>query len=467
MKKQLLAISMVATAGLFAETDAPMSNQSQQQNCCTVCCCNPCCCCVPKPKKCIDCECYTPAFYDLQCDWGLSLDAEFLYWYAKETNLSYASKIRAVNVDTVGSANKTVFGDQSYQHIDAAWDPGFRIGIGFNSDCDGWDYNLTWTWLRNSRKETACVPNYTYDVEFGTAPTQVLDPFLANDGQCLLLNPWINASFHALSTPFFSLNNLTPTVLTFDQVAAKYKLRFNQIDFDIGRKYWLSACFNLRPYAGLRGYWTKARFKTVSSRSFTFNDSPRTFTLKDQFKTDAWGVGIIAGFEPAWYFSRCFALYAKAGTAAVWGDFEVKKREKYFWDVPLAVPAPGPLPVAASNGDAVGSSCGPCDPCSPCDPPNYEGCGFSKFSQMTGMLDLALGLRWETTWCCDRYMTALDLGWEHHILFDQNHRWKTSDFFDVLTQGTSDPEAWGYRQYDEATGNLGLGGFVLRLNFDF
>ena len=87
---------------------------------------------------------------------------------------------------------------------------------------------------------------------------------------------------------------------------------------------------------------------------------------------------------------------------------------------------------------------------------------------MTGLLDLAIGLRWERTWCCDRYRTALDLGWEHHIFFDQNHRWKT----DGLRSGTNGSSTaltnWqAYTGYDEASGNLGLGGFVFRLNLDF
>ena len=38
-----------------------------------------------------------------------------------------------------------------------------------------------------------------------------------------------------------------------------------------------------------------------------------------------------------------------------------------------------------------------------------------NFAKMSAILDLALGLRWEEQWCCYRYMTALDIGWEHHI----------------------------------------------------
>ena len=86
---------------------------------------------------------------------------------------------------------------------------------------------------------------------------------------------------------------------------------------------------------------------------------------------------------------------------------------------------------------------------------------------MTAILDLGLGFRWETTWCCDRYRTAVDLGWEHHIYFDQNHRNKTIDAMSESGSTTLFPDVFGYRTYAEATGNVGFGGFVLRVAFDF
>lgn len=80
---------------------------------------------------------------------------------------------------------------------------------------------------------------------------------------------------------------------------------------------------------------------------------------------------------------------------------------------------------------------------------------------MTPMLDAAIGLRWEETWCCDRFRTALDLGWEHHVLFNQNHRMKTNGGEVVLA------EASRFASYTEEMGDIALGGFVLRLAFDF
>jgi len=431
MKKQLLALSMVTTSGLIAQPDAPMHKPSHNQsNTCSTCCCFPCCCSNPRP--CIDCECYVPQFYNLQCDWGFSFDAEFLYWYARETNLAYASKIEMKDVDPSDNS-QLAFANQSYKHLDTDWNPGFRIGIGYNSSCDGWDYNLTWTWFSNKEKDSTCVPDYGLD--------SPLLPFVGAEGQSILLNPWINQSFHFLSGQIGDAFN--PYVISFDRISAKYHLTFNQVDLDVGRRYWLSKCLNMRPYVGLRGAWTRARFSTNSYRTTTVDSEDYALMLNDKFKSKGWGVGFIAGFEPTFYFSQCFGLFAKAGTGVIWGDFEVDKTEKYSG-------------TNAANTDVVFLT--------------YCNKDHSEHSQMTGLLDLALGIRWESTWCCDRYRSAVDLGWEHHIFFDQNHRYKTVDFFNFTPLSTTavvPSTINGYRQIDEATGNLGFGGFVLRLNFDF
>ncbi|NGX27439.1 MAG: hypothetical protein K940chlam6_01375 [Chlamydiae bacterium] len=429
MNKKLLALSLVAMPGLMAQETSETKTTHEQTGYCNTCCCTPCCC-VPKPKKCIDCECYTPAFYDLQCDFGFFLDAAFLYWYARETNLSYGLKIQAKERTFVNGTvilPDLVFAPQSYQHLGTQWDPGVRVGAGFNSECDGWDYYLNWTYFHNKKKSSETVPS-TYGL--GLPPT----PNLAAEDEFLLLNPWINASFHDFSTD--------APVMTFDKIAAKWRFNFNQIDLELGRKYWLSRCFNLRPYTGLRGAWTKTKFRTKSTRvrSVT-NDGDYDISFKDRFRTRNWGAGLLGGIQPNLYFCSNFLLYGNVDVALIWGEFEVKKRENYV----------------QSFTNTVGEQT---------LDPSYSNSSTNKFFQMNAILDLAIGLRWEESWCCDQYRSALDLGWEHHIWFDHNHRNKTSDFF-VGSNGSTVPQENGFRMYDEATGNLGYGGLVIRLRFDF
>ena len=307
MKAHLLALSIVASSGLIAEQSDSNHSNSQSTNY-SESYCDPCCCSNPRPS--IDAEAYTAPFYNLECDWGFNFNAEFLYWYARETNLSYASTIPMVQYNAVDPTTDITTGVGKNHSLKTDWDPGFRVGIGFNSSCDGWDYNLTWTWMQNKRKDSVSVADLGIEGDSGTIFTGI-----GALGQNIVLNPWVNSAFNTISDS------------DFDKVVAKYDIRFNQVDLDLGRKYWLSRCFVMRPYIGLRGSWTRVTFETTSSRTSTtvLNNANVPFTKNfiDTFKTRAWGVGLIGGFEPVWYFSDCFALYGLAGTGALWGDFEV------------------------------------------------------------------------------------------------------------------------------------------------
>lgn len=387
--------------------------------------------CIPEPKKCISCECYTPAYHDLQCDCGFFVLGDFLYWYARETNLSYALEIVTtpesfVQPDLLNPV--PAFAPKKNHHIDTKWDPGFRVGIGEHFSCDGWDSLLQWTYYKNEKKDAKTVTG------FGPDPSaEETDP-----GITFLLNQWFNASFMRFENP-----------MVFNKVSAKWQLHFNQLDWEIGRKYWLSPCFTLRPYSGLRGAWTKTEFGTSSIFAMA-NTEPMQFVskdglYKDDFTNRSWGAGILGGIQPNWHICQNFILFGNVEMALIWGKFQAKKKENYRLDqVNTAAPEPSFVAVL------------------------YKNKANNDFFQMTPILDLAIGLRWEETWCCDRYRTALDLGWEHHIFFDQNHRLKTIAPFAVRDRNENDAVlAQYFSSYDEATGNLMFGGFVLRARFDF
>lgn len=379
MKKQILALGLIAASSQMIAGD----------------CCSPCCCCVLEPTECVSGVAYTVPFYDLQCDWGVFVDVEFLYFYARETDLAYSLTQTMVaqgpqNTNLLPSVTEVNF-------IKSKWDPGFRVGLGWNCPCDGWDTYLNYSWLRNSSSTSTAV-------DPSTNPN-ILDA-------SSILNPWVNGA----------------GLLTYNKVSAKWNFRWNSIDLELGRKYWLSNCFNMRPYAGLRGAWWKTQFRTTSSLP-VIPTSTETVTQvdKDLFRNTAWGVGLVAGIQPAWYFCCDFALYSNLGASLIWGKTKLKKTEKYS--------VPSADPTAAVD---------------------FTSSYNSTFSQMTPIVDLGLGVRWEDTWCCDRYRTTLDLGWEHHIYFDQNHRVKTSGPTGAALLGAF-----------QESGNIGFGGFVLRGRFDF
>lgn len=318
-----------------------------------------------------------------------------------------------------------------YMDFDTKWRPGGRVGLGYNFSCDGWDIYVNWTYFKNKATEKNRENLFT------------LVPEPGNFG---FLNPWVNPAISNTTTAIVIPTFQGPM---FYKIKAHWEFTLNAIDLELGRKYWLSRCFNLRPYVGLRGAWTNILFKTLSLNFIDFptgilNFGPVNFhgTFKDHFKDQFWGVGLLGGIEPVWYFSSCFALFGDLDFSLLWGKFKNTNVEKYSG-------------IADIRNDGIVV-------------PNintllYNAHAKNDFFSMQSILDLALGLRFERTWCCDLYRTNLDLGWEHHIWFNHTHRSKLVGRSTTIKLGVMDY----FNGVCEESHDISFGGFVLRARFDF
>ncbi len=335
-----------------------------------------------------ECICYTPQYYDLKCDCGLFVSVDFLYWYASESCLSYA-----IETEGIDSGSQIILSPQKFKNFGVDWDPGVRVGVGSYVGCDGFDLYLNWTYYHNSKKNSDSVPEFQ-DVQVGTR---------------VLCNPWlINSS-------------LFPS---FDSIRAKWDFRINQLDLELGRRSWLSPCFNMRPFIALRGAWTDTLFTLNSSRtSGSFENLIQDVTAKDRLKNTFWGVGFLAGLQSSWYFTQCLSLYGNFDIALLWGEYDFRHKAKT-------------LQVNTSTGTITRS---------------FDVESKSDFSAMQAIFDMGIGLSYETTFCDCRYRFTLSTGWEHHAWLDLNHRFK-------FTSSCS---------FIQTNNNVGFGGLVIRARFDF
>lgn len=377
----------------------------------------------PTPREEICCECYTPAFDEMECDWNLFFDAEFLYWYASESNLVYA--IKEQEIERVPGVNTGsipfVLVPKSYKNLGTTWDPGVRAGLGVKIR-DGWDVSTYWTYFNSEKKASTSVPSFST-----VAPS---------DGNFGLLNPWTSPAELVASG-----DGISPI---FDRISAKWNLTLNQIDLQIGRKFWLSQYFLMRPYMGMRGAWANTGFRTKSSRTI-FSIPPVAMpipTVDITYHNHNWGVGLLGGIQPSWYFAERFSLFGDLGVALLWGNNRLKERDHYQSIIVSAIGATLP-----GNDFATTSK--------------------ENFFRMQTLLDLALGLRFETNWCQNRYAFALDAGWEHHIWFNYNKRNKRFDAINTsITSSSILLTSFDFGQ-TSVISDLMFGGFVLKARFDF
>jgi len=404
MHKTLFAISLASCFLVWGEDADAICNEAPcvQSVCCGICC-------EPQPNQCLDTCGYNPPYYDMNCDWGISIGADFLYWYGREQDLEIGTIQQQVQVQPtlklIDSALTTVPIEILY--LDAAWDPGVRVSLGFNMPCDHWDLLLQWTHYKNTektKKAMSPIPGR----EGGTV------------GQLSLITPWTipQASFGANSDNYFDL------------LMSKWRVRYNDLQLQLGRRYWVSSCFTLRPFVGLRGCWTDVRFDLRASRAL-FPVPPETFpdglsvSSKTQFDNDFWGAGFSGGFEPRFYFSPCFSLFGGFEVSLLWGRFEMDRSSFYesiFFVGNLA------------------------------NPPNvFDFKTKGKKHEMQAIVDVEIGLRYEMAFCDRRFLAFLEAGWEHHTLLNHISRLR---IFDLPATGSLERD-------------LSFGGFVLRGGFQF
>jgi hypothetical protein len=376
----------------------------------------------------------------MQCDMGFSVEADFLYWFARENNMPYSMTIQNQYLDpsVTGLSAPTAYAPTNANQLGTKWSPGFRIGLGWNTNHDGWDAKLTWTWYQNHKSGSS-------SADFAALGGAEISDVPAV-GSSALINAWVNQSM-IYAAAYEGDNEIQ---ITFDDVSASWRLHLNQIDFEWGRKSWVSKHTTLRPYAGIRGAWKTTTFQTHSTatRNNVLNSTASATSVdrdfKDKFKDRQWGLGIVAGLQPNWYFGcdNQFSIYANVDAALIYGKLKSEKRESYSQVV-------GATASDASDAD-------------------FHSIDFSdefenRFWNLIPIIDLGLGLSWVDYWCNDQYRFELDIGWEHHVWFNTAQRIVTNDGLD--NEGFD--ANYTFASYDKQDSDLTFGGLVVRVKFDF
>jgi hypothetical protein len=238
------------------------------------------------------------------------------------------------------------------------YEPGFKVGAGLKFKHDGWDLYANYTWLRANHRSKSV-----------TAP-----------GSSALFSNYFVQSVAATVDP----------IVIDGSASGKWKLHFNVVDLELGRNFWISQWLTLRPHFGLKGSWNHQKF------GVSYTDVTTTIggigTVADyslNFKQHQWAVGLRTGLDTAWYMWKKWCIYGEFAISAMCNHFNDKTSE-----------------VETSALLAGGSS---------------TTLNSKRHSRpVTEVLELALGLRFETTFHNDDYLFMLQAGWEEQIWFNEN-----------------------------------------------
>lgn len=237
----------------------------------------------------------------------------------------------------------------TYSYAEYDWDLGFRLNGYYQSDCNGWDANVAFTWLSSDAEDSVAI---------GAAP-----------------HPILTASMRQNLTEVID----SPTLLASSTYTYSNEMDYWTVDALIGHRCCICPGFELRPYGGFRALSVEQESTQIFADTAlgVVNVTGYLPTAKDgvTHKIEYQAYGLTGGFEGR--YSPCdlgcgnLSIFAKAGGSVVAGD-----RDHLITDKQSTTNAAGAVASSVSVKHILDSKC---------------QCAFGY--------ELALGLDWETCTC--------------------------------------------------------------------
>lgn len=328
--------------------------------------------------------------------------AEALIFRACEDGLAYGTHTETILSTTATTVPNEV--DSRVKNLHPNWNVGFRLGVGYVLPCDCWGIAVNWTHFDSHT-------HHTFEESFVTPTTGL------TGGSFL--------------TPAFGRTDFNVSDDTgIDETEARWKLHLDLVDVELGRPVCISQCLTLRPHIGIRAAWVKQSFDIEYDTIST--DAISSLLSEVDLKCDYEGVGLRGGLDTIWDLGCGMSLYGSAAASVLWGHFNVKSETFYN------------------------------------DPENL-GAFFDveqkdDFCGCRAVTDAAIGLRWRSCFCGDSVALTVNVGWEHHLFFNQN---QFEDFVVLDDDSTFEADIGEIKNPQFHRGDLCLSGVVIGARIDF
>jgi len=217
-------------------------------------------------------------------DRSIAVFADALYWHASET----------VDWGHIVSSGPNFVQDH-YKIISFGWDPGFRVGLGYNMHHDQWDTQIAYTWFRSQAT--------------GYGSGDITSGFLA--ARLSLLEPFKKGKIIC-------------------------NLHYNMFDWDLGRSFLVSKFLSLRPFIGVKAGWIDQTIRAEwSTPSFLFS---ATENVRNKFG----GGGPRGGVNGKWILGsvdrHVFSLLGNCAGAFMWGSWKLQDEFIDVFGTQISIP---------------------------------------------------------------------------------------------------------------------------------
>lgn len=210
-------------------------------------------------------------------DFDFNFSGAVLFWQANE-NLPTGVVNTASTFATIDGAVNLQ--ESKVKHIGFDYDPGFRLGIDFDTAYDGWDLGLNWTSLESKGSKNA---------------------FVSGNKEIFAIQANPQLAFATTGNP--------DAVFNYTQMTSHVKIHLNQLDLDLGREFFVSKYLTMRPHVGLRTTWIRQFLKTSYNGGIGAGILPAVPDLDTSQKNKWWGIGIEGGLDTLWMLGKGISIY--------------------------------------------------------------------------------------------------------------------------------------------------------------
>jgi hypothetical protein len=235
------------------------------------------------------------------------LSGEALFFRTDGEGLGFAQLIE----ETGGAADRVI----SVKDIDLdfKWDWGYRFAVGYTCPINGWDLKGTWTHFCTDA--TAC----TYQDE---------PPISA-----IVSTAW-NSNIYDLNH-ISCLEELDGASFYVEKQAANglWQWRLDDISALLGKSFYPSPCFAMRPFIGLRGLYSSQEYRSHLNQIVTLaipaeGDLSFEASPLGRSKCDFFAIGLQGGLEMRWFFASYCDLFGTCSISTVRGKVKTSFEEK-------------------------------------------------------------------------------------------------------------------------------------------
>lgn len=273
--------------------------------------------------------------------------ADFLFWTVRESGsdnwgINFSS-------DTNQEVNDVL-------SVPFEWSPGVRFGVDYALSHDGWDMKGNYTRFSNQGNDQA------------SSSTGISSPFLGN----------------------FYVNNADGATVEasprYANAKVKWTVHFDMLDWELGRKYWVSSALAMRPFAGIKGGRIHQKIHTNWNNPINVTPATTFVEGKENLKNNFWGLGPSVGIDSVWKLGsirkHTFSLFTDFSGAILWGRWSFK--DVYQNDQPQKV-----------------------------------SIGTSDITSATSMLRALFGFGWKANFIQDRFSFSARVGYESQVWLGQ------------------------------------------------